>query len=221
MKGRKICEYGLNCPWKTEYQHSLEYTHILKEDNPKKSEYLGKGHKLGSEPIKLPRTSESKYGDFKIKNKQEVIFIGDDDDDYIINNNISKSENKGINLNGKKRPRDNEHDFNEFLQCQICNSMISLNNFDKHMTIHEKHGDELKKNQDDEYFKAIEETIINESKKIAEQKRIEEEELNRKENEELQTLLEQSRKSTLESNNLNYILNDYIFILYVKKSIYR
>ena len=65
-KGKRLCKRGLQCPFRDEYQHNLEFDHVNDQSASQKwasqpRDFIGVGHKLGKQPISSTSTSRNPY----------------------------------------------------------------------------------------------------------------------------------------------------------------
>jgi hypothetical protein len=181
-RGKRQCELGQNCPYKTEYQHQLEFDHgstvptVERSNNSseKPVSFIGRGYKLGT----VTSFDHSRQTTTK---------------------KIHNASNSNRNLQNRV------DDTSDSFFCEICKENVLFSELEKHIHSSNKNSVALKRDlvrmeQDEAYEQSLLTDIVEMTAKEEQQREIERQQSKKAEREAMERAMMDSFQEDLHGN---------------------
>lgn len=146
INGKKICPEGYNCPYKSEYQHQLEFTHDDTDNNNNNNDktsstsstkvFSGKGRTLNEDNNKKRKHDNNNNDDDKFPGRPYSLtqrpLQGAE-------KTTIKKETNNDNNNKKAKGKVNDkkvNDNDDKIPCDICQAMVPFSSYGEHILTH-------------------------------------------------------------------------------------
>ena len=182
-KGKRQCELGQNCPYKSEYQHQLEFDHgtTAERSNNNSSEknipFIGRGHKLGTiSGVEHPMQPKVRKVD-----------------------NVSN-----------RAPHSRVDNSPNSFYCEICKANVLLAAMENHMHFPNENNaiakrDSVRMEQDEAYEQSLLTDIVEMAAKEEKLKELERQQKKKAEREALERVMMDSFQEELRGNHIKHI----------------